>query len=116
MLSVFRNRLFVAVVSGHFVVDVLNSTGPVLMAVLAVGPAVGGRLFDAGGSLGMLPLCAMALVPAGLLLAAPAAPPVPFEARRDTGAPVRVAGAILAAFIALVALRSSIQAAYMAFL
>src|SRR5947207_9987975 len=36
MLSVFRNRLFVAVVSGHFVVDVLNSTGPVLMAVLAV--------------------------------------------------------------------------------
>src|SRR5262245_289963 len=36
MLNIFRNRLFLAVASGHFVVDVLNSTGPVLMAVLAV--------------------------------------------------------------------------------
>src|SRR5689334_17705676 len=35
MLSFFRSRLFLAVVSGHFVVDVLNSTGPVLLAVLA---------------------------------------------------------------------------------
>src|SRR5918912_4024374 len=179
MLNVFRNRLFFAVASGHFVVDVLNSTGPVLMAVLAVslklsygqiglaltlytfagalsqpvfgwladrfpgrpvllggvgalwmigclaimafqtswalilpffllaalgsglfhpigtstagainraragsatslfffsgqiglaiGPAVGGRLFESSGSLGSLPLCALALIPAGLM-------------------------------------------------
>jgi FSR family fosmidomycin resistance protein-like MFS transporter len=33
----FRNRMFLAVVSGHFAVDVLNSTGAVLLAVLA-GP------------------------------------------------------------------------------
>lgn len=32
----FRNRLYVAVVSGHFAIDVLNSVGPVLLAVLAV--------------------------------------------------------------------------------
>lgn len=30
----FKNRIFLAVVSGHFVVDVLNSTGAVLLAVL----------------------------------------------------------------------------------
>ena len=35
MLTIFRNRLFLAVASGHFAVDVLNSVGPVLMAVLA---------------------------------------------------------------------------------
>jgi FSR family fosmidomycin resistance protein-like MFS transporter len=33
----FRNRLYLAVVSGHFIVDVLNSMGAVLLAVLA-GP------------------------------------------------------------------------------
>lgn len=31
----FKNRLFLSVVSGHFTVDVLNSTGAVLLAVLA---------------------------------------------------------------------------------
>jgi len=189
MLTFFRNRLFLAVTSGHFAVDVLNSTGPVLMAVLAkmlgltygqiglaltlytfagslsqppfgwladrfrgrpamlaglgvgwmalclsimafqqswalilpffllaplgsglfhpigtssaaevnraragsatsvfffcgqvglaLGPTIGGWLFNAAGSLGMLPLCALALLPAGLLLTAPAAPPAP---------------------------------------
>ena len=35
MLTLFRNRLFLAVASGHFVVDVLNSIVPVLLAVLA---------------------------------------------------------------------------------
>lgn len=34
--TMFRNRMFTAVASGHFVVDVLNSTGAVLLAVLAV--------------------------------------------------------------------------------
>ncbi len=36
MRDLFRNRLFVSVVVGHFGVDVLNSIGPVLLAVLAV--------------------------------------------------------------------------------
>ena len=35
MLTLFRNRLFLAVASGHFVVDTLNSIVPVLLAVLA---------------------------------------------------------------------------------
>jgi FSR family fosmidomycin resistance protein-like MFS transporter len=228
MLAVFRNRLFLAVSSGHFMVDVLNSTGPVLMAVLAVplglsysqiglaltlytfagslsqppfgwladrfrgrpallagigtlwmalclgamafqqtwatilplfllaalgsglfhpigtstagvvnraragsatslfffcgqlglalGPALGGRLFGAGGALGMLPLCAAALVPAGLLLTAPAPPALPGEGHHTAARAIRVTGWIVVAFVALVAVRSSIQAAYTAFL
>ena len=36
MLTFLRSRLYLAVVAGHFAVDVLNSTGPVLLAVLAV--------------------------------------------------------------------------------
>lgn len=32
----FKNRMFLAVAGGHFVVDVLNSTGAVLLAVLSV--------------------------------------------------------------------------------
>ena len=228
MLTIFRSRLFAAVASGHFMVDVLNSTGPVLMAVLAaplglsygqiglaltlytfagslsqppfgwladrfrgrpallagvgtawmalclglmalqhtwslilpffllaalgsglfhpigtstagavnraragsatslfffsgqiglaIGPALGGRLFEASGSLGMLPLCAAALVPAALLALAPAAPAAPHEEHRASGTAARAAGWLVAAFVALVAVRSSIQAAYTAFL
>ncbi len=229
MLSIFRNRLFVAVASGHFAVDVLNSVGPVLMAVLAqplglsygqiglaltlytfagalsqplfglladrfrgrpvflaglgavwmvlcfgamafqtswalilpffllasfgsglfhpigtatasmvnraragsatslfffsgqlglaIGPALAGRLFGFGGALGMLPLCLLALLPAGLMLAAPALPPAPAAEPRTGGAAApRAAGLIVAAFVLLVAVRSSIQAAYTAFL
>jgi FSR family fosmidomycin resistance protein-like MFS transporter len=228
MLSLFRNRLFLAVSSGHFAVDVLNSTGPVLMAVLAVplqlsysqiglaltlytfagalsqpvfgwladrfpgrpvslagvgalwmigflslmafqtswalilpcfllaslgsglfhpigtstagvvnraragsatslfffsgqiglalGPAVGGRLFQASGSLGILPLCALALIPAGLMLTAPAAPAATGASSARRASATRTAGLLIAAFIVLVAVRSSIQAAYTAFL
>ncbi len=228
MLNVFRNRLFLAVASGHFVVDVLNSTGPVLMAVLAVslklsysqiglaltlytfagslsqpvfgwladrfrgrpvflagmgalwmilcltimafqtrwvlilpffllaalgsglfhpigtstagtvnraragsatslfffsgqiglaiGPAIGGRLFESSGSIGILPLCALALIPAGLMITAPRLPAAPSEARHVVNTAMSTAGMLVAAFIALVAVRSSIQAAYIAFL
>ncbi len=35
MQTLLRNRLFLAVVSGHFALDILNSLGPVLLAVLA---------------------------------------------------------------------------------
>jgi FSR family fosmidomycin resistance protein-like MFS transporter len=231
MLTLFRSRLFLAVVSGHFVVDVLNGTGPVLLAVLAaplglsygqiglaltlyvlagslsqpvcgwladrfrgrpaalagvgviwmlacytavalapswamllpffllaalgsglfhpigtasaaaahrsraasatsvfffggqvglaLGPVLGGMLFQASGNLGILPLCAAALLPALLLLAAPAAPPAPAVAPREPRADRkarRAIGTAAAAFVGLVALRSSIQAAYSAFL
>lgn len=228
MLSVFRNRLFLAVASGHFVVDVLNSVGPVLLAVLAVplqlsygqiglaltlytmvgalsqplfgwladrfrgrpvflaglgalwmvlclsvmafqsswalimpffllaslgsglfhpigtstagavnraragsatslfffsgqlglaiGPTLGGRLFGIGGSIGILPLCALALIPAGLMLLAPALPAAPPATRKSAQGALEAGGLLIAAFIALVAIRSSIQAAYTAFL
>src|SRR5215211_3702062 len=44
---------------------------------LAIGPLIAGLLFRSSGALGVLPLCLVALVPAGLLLTAPAAPPRP---------------------------------------
>ena len=228
MLKIFRDRLFLSVIAGHFGVDVLNSIGPVLLAVLAVplalsnaqiglaltlytfagalsqppfgwladrihgrpaalaglgvawmalcfgavallntwtlllpcfllaalgsglfhpigtasataahraragsatavfffcgqiglalGPALGGVLLGAGGSLGILPLCAMALLPAGLLLTAPAMPVAPPSAPRAAGTAARAVGMATIAFVVLVALRSSIQATYTAFL
>lgn len=228
MLSVFRNRLFLAVASGHFAIDVLNSTGPVLMAVLAVsmklsygqiglaltlytltgalsqpvfgfivdrlrvrpvflggvgalwmigclsimalqtswalilpffllaslgsglfhpigtstastvnlaragsatslfffsgqlglaiGPAISGRLFESSGSLGLLPLCALAVIPALLMLTAPGLPAAHGVVSRAPTTTARTAGLFVAAFIVLVAVRSSIQAAYTAFL
>ncbi len=36
MLSYLRNRLYLAVITGHFAVDVLNSITPVLLAVMAI--------------------------------------------------------------------------------
>src|SRR5215470_2781701 len=58
MLTLFRNRLFFALASGHFVVDVLNSIVPVLLAVLATSLhltnaqiGLGLTLFTFGGSL-----------------------------------------------------------------
>ena len=228
MLTIFRNRLFLSVAAGHFVVDILNSTGPVLLAVLAaplalsnaqigltltlytfagslsqplfgwladrvrprpavlagvgvgwmalcfgavalarswallqpffllaalgsglfhpigtanaaaahraratsataifffcgqvglaLGPTLGGLLLGANGSRGILPLCAAALLPVGLLLAAPAAPRPPAHAARATRSLARAVGLTTIAFVVLVALRSSIQAAYTAFL
>jgi MFS transporter, FSR family, fosmidomycin resistance protein len=227
MLTLFRNRLFLAVTSGHFVVDVLNSIVPVLLAVLASpmsltnaqiglaltlftfggslsqplfgwladrfrgrpallggvgtawmalwflgitvaqawwqllaclligvlgsglfhpvgttsaaaahptragsatalfffcgqmglasGPLIAGLLFRSG-VVGVLPLCLVALLPAALLLTAPAAP-----LRQHIGPigerPVaHAAFAATSAFIVLVAVRSSIQAAFSAFL
>ncbi len=64
----------------------------------------------------MLPLCAAALVPAALLVLAPAAPAAPHEIQRAAGTSARAATWVVAAFVALVAVRSSIQAAYTAFL
>lgn len=228
MLTIFRNRLFLAIASGHFAVDVLNSVGPVLMAVLArplglgysqiglaltlytfagalsqpvfglladrfrgrtvllagagalwmvlclgamalqsswalilplfllaalgsglfhpigtatagavdraragsatslfffsgqmglaIGPPVAGWLFGLNGALGLLPLCALALVPTAMMLVAPGLPAEPPSAKRVAGTAARSAVWLVAAFVALVAVRSSIQAAYSAFL
>lgn len=228
MFSIYRNRLFLAVAAGHFAVDILNSIGPVLMAVLApililsngqigmaitlytlagalsqpicgwladhfpgrppllaglgviwmavffglvafahswefllpvfvlaalgsgmfhpigtasasgisharagrstaifffsgqvglaIGPALGGLLLGMSGNLGILPLCLFVLVPAGLLLVAPALPPVHHHAKQAAGSTAHAAAFALVAFVILVAVRSSIQNTYTAFL
>ncbi len=228
MFSMFRNRLFLAVAAGHFAVDVLNSVGPVLMAVLArplgldygqiglaltlytfagalsqpvfglladrfrgrtvllaglgtlwmviclglmafqstwalilpffllaafgsglfhpigtatagainraragsatslfffagqmglaLGPPAAGWLFGLSGALGLLPLCALALLPAALMIMAPALPTTAPPARHTQKSAAQAAGLLVAAFVVLVAVRSSIQAAYSAFL
>lgn len=237
MLSMFRNRFYLAVVSGHFVVDVLNSMGAVLLAVLAVplglsnaqigltitayllvgslsqplfgivadrfasrtallgaigvfwmavfftavaftptwalllpffmlaalgsglfhpvgtaaaaaamperansatavfffcgqmglaaGPALAGILFGRAGSLGILPLAALALVPVALLLLSMRSHAA-ITLNHGVGGKKKSAGKrsnwtrvgflLIAAFIVLVALRSSIQATFQAFL
>lgn len=228
MLKLFRNRLFVAVLAGHFGVDTLNSLGPVLLAVLAaplalsnaqiglaltlytfisslsqppfgwfadrvrtrpavygglgaawmvlcfilvalsqtwvlllpffllaalgsglfhpigtasaaaahperagtatsifffsgqlglaIGPILGGVLFGAVGSMGVLPLVFAALGGAVLMLTAPAAIPPVRSVARPARVITKTAGAAIIAFVMLVALRSSIQATYSAFL
>lgn len=228
MLTAFRSRLFLAVTAGHFAVDVLNSVGPVLLAVLAaplmlsnaqiglaltlytlagslsqpvfgwvsdrlhgratllaglgvgwtalcyagvafaptwvvllpafllaslgsglfhpigtasaaasnreragsataifffcgqiglaLGPVLGGLLFGMSGALGVLPLALIALVPVALLLLAPAAPIGGRPAKVAGTSVAKVAALAVVAFVVLVALRSSIQAAYTAFL
>lgn len=83
---------------------------------LACGPLLGGALYGAFGRIGVLPLCIAALLPIGLLLTAPPASGALPAIARARGPITRAAGLTTAAFIALVALRSSIQAAYTAFL
>jgi MFS transporter, FSR family, fosmidomycin resistance protein len=83
---------------------------------LAIGPLIAGLLFRSGGALGVLPLCLVALLPAALLLTAPAPPPRPLAAATGVRTVAHAAFAATSAFVVLVALRSSIQAAYSAFL
>jgi FSR family fosmidomycin resistance protein-like MFS transporter len=83
---------------------------------LALGPVLGGLLFGFSGSLGVLPLATAALLPATLMLLSPA-PRVSLDASKQRARTiVRTSVALIAAFVALVALRSSIQATYAAFL
>ncbi|HEX6290378.1 MAG TPA: MFS transporter [Herpetosiphonaceae bacterium] len=83
---------------------------------LALGPMLGGLLFRVSGNLGTLPMAAFLLLPVTLLLTAPAGARIHGASKKSASGPARTAGAIVAAFILLVALRSSIQAAYSAFL
>ncbi|NOK59869.1 MAG: MFS transporter [Chloroflexi bacterium AL-W] len=231
MLNLFRSRLFLAITTGHFVVDIFNSIGPVLMAVLAtslgltngqiafaltwyillgsltqplfgwltdrfpgrpsvlaglsvvwmviflglmafqttwmlilpffliaslgsglfhpigtataslvhqaraatatsvfffcgqvglaLAPAFGGWLFEQGNTFGILPLCAIALLPALLLITAPALPSTPESAtktKKHLHPVVSITLFAVVAFVVLMALRSTIQAVYVAFL
>lgn len=84
-------------------------------AGLALGPILGGVLFRYGANLGVLPLALLALLPAVLLLTAPAAQPLARHGRAGATA-TRVTLMAIVAFVALVALRSSIQAVYASFL
>ncbi|HJZ49423.1 MAG TPA: MFS transporter [Roseiflexaceae bacterium] len=83
---------------------------------LALGPLIAGLLFRSSGALGVLPLSLVALLPAGLLLAAPAAPACAIAAQRGQRTVAHAAFMATTAFVVLVAVRSSIQAAYSAFL
>ncbi len=94
---------------------------------LALGPVLGGLLFRSAGSLGVLPLAALALIPAGLLFTARNMPfPLADEQRKTPrksasgrsghfGIATWVSLSVLA-FITLVAVRSSIQTTFQAFL
>lgn len=86
---------------------------------LALGPVLVGWLYSRVGLLGMLPLCGMALLPAVLLLTTPGitAAARPSSTRRvSTTSSGRLWLVATIAFVVLVALRSSIQATYTAFL
>jgi FSR family fosmidomycin resistance protein-like MFS transporter len=85
-------------------------------AGLALGPVLGGLLFAGSGALGMLPLCLLAVAPAVLLLVTPAQPLVTHAPAGAAPQRARVAAMAVIAFVALVAVRSSIQAVYQGFL
>jgi MFS transporter, FSR family, fosmidomycin resistance protein len=88
---------------------------------LAVGPFVAGVLAGTLGARGLIPLAALSLIPAAMLLRA-ARDEGGMVVRRRQAQAARMAAwtagavAVVAAFVLLVALRSSIQAAYMAYL
>ncbi len=92
---------------------------------LATGPILGGMLFDSAGSLGVIPLTLLALLPATVLigLGLRGSMQIIHQANRTAkattaqgGNTLSVARWLVIAFIVLVAVRSSIQATYMAFL
>jgi FSR family fosmidomycin resistance protein-like MFS transporter len=88
---------------------------------LAVGPFLAGALVGLLGAPGLLPLAALALIPAGLLFAASrdeSRPLVRHTTARATRARAWTAAAValMAAFVALVAMRSALQQIYSAFL
>ncbi|MEN9934562.1 MAG: hypothetical protein RLZZ387_1141 [Chloroflexota bacterium] len=84
---------------------------------LSVGPVLGGLLLaTAFGTTSVVALSALALLPALLLMTAPR-PPIPVAGVAKAGrAVLRAAPVIIAAFVLLVAVRSSIQQVYMSFL
>lgn len=82
---------------------------------LALGPFLAGVLFQYYGTTGLLPMVVVGIIGGVLLIVAPTAQKVQ-AASSKTHQLLKATGWIIAAFILLVAIRSSIQAAYMAFL
>jgi len=83
---------------------------------LALGPVLGGLLYRSSGSLGVLPMTLVALLGGlAIVFSSPLTPRVRSVAR-DAGAAASAGFWAISAFIALVAVRSSIQATYAAFL
>jgi FSR family fosmidomycin resistance protein-like MFS transporter len=123
LLAALGSGLFHPIATAHAAVAHRARAGSVMAIFfffgqlgLAFGPSLGGLLFGIGGRFGVLPLCVAALLPVGLLLTAPAAPPVLAGPVQPSRSRTRTVGLTTAAFIVLVALRSSIQASYTAFL
>jgi len=84
---------------------------------LALGPVLTGLLYRAGGGLGVLALCIAMFVPVGLLVTVPRVQAVAATAKGAARrAAVQAGWFVLGSFVLLVALRSSIQAVYAAFL
>lgn len=88
---------------------------------LAVGPFLAGSLAGAFGAVGIMPLAALALIPAGILLSASGQERgIVRRTRSAASRPKRVwttlAIAVVAGFVVLVAVRSSVQQVYMSFL
>jgi FSR family fosmidomycin resistance protein-like MFS transporter len=88
---------------------------------LALGPMIGGVLFDTAGTMGILPLAALSLFPAALMwsalhsgqaVAARQSMPVASSTTRSTFTLRSLLSLVVLALIALVALRSSIQVTY----
>lgn len=91
-------------------------------AGLAIGPFLAGALAGSFGSVGLIPLTLLALLPAGMLIAAMRAEGRLVAQQKSVArvaATVPWAGpatAVIVAFIVLVALRSSIQSIYQSYL
>lgn len=84
---------------------------------LAVGPTIGGALMQHyGGAAALVPVCALAVIPALLLIFAPGPAGVARTVRRAGSAALKTAPLIILAFVLLVALRSSVQSVYTSFL
>ncbi|NJN15233.1 MAG: MFS transporter [Oscillochloris sp.] len=86
---------------------------------LAVGPFVAGALAGQFGAPGIIPLSLAALAPAGLLLFAGRAVATPVSkgpAKPRSREVLKIGTLLIVAFVALVAVRSSIQSVYQSFL
>ena len=83
---------------------------------LALGPVLGGLLYRDNGSLGVLPLTVVAMLGGLAILVSPSIDPRVRSAAHAAGGVVRAGFWAVTAFVALVAVRSSIQATYQAFL
>ncbi|MEI7772354.1 MAG: MFS transporter [Chloroflexales bacterium] len=89
-------------------------------AGLALGPFLAGYLVGHFQRIGMIPLAALALIPAGLLFATSRSDAARVRRAARAAGPqaerTRIAISLIVAFIVLVAVRSSIQSTYQSFL